>query len=119
YAACIYQQVQAVGFGSPPFRDATSRLGDLPLAVQALLHARRTYTAGGGPSPDALHPHFHPPSEGCAPTPEEARALNPHYANQAVEVATIQLIPASSDEGAVGLKVSPVLPHGAIFGWGG
>jgi hypothetical protein len=29
------------------------------------------------------------------------------------------LIPASTDEGAIGLSILEVMPHGAIFAWGG
>jgi hypothetical protein len=108
YAGCLKQEDRDLnlppGYQGFPLRDATSRVGELPATAQALLHTRRMYLGAG----------LADPSECFALTPEERAAFSPFES-----VEWVELIPASTDEGAIGLSILEVMPHGAIFAWGG
>jgi hypothetical protein len=120
YTGCLYQEVGnqdryypgAIG----PFRAATNRVGDLPAAVQSLLRGPRRVFAGAGRVPPDPADHFFPAGECFVLTPQAAHAaldLNgPHRS------PWVESIAASPAEGAIGLMVLPVLPHGAALGWG-
>jgi hypothetical protein len=119
YAACLWQQSEDY---THPFRDATNRRGDLPAPAQALLHTPRMF-----PPADDVHPWSAcfalSLEEALAvldlPGPRFEKSLEPRPLSGAFGAGGpwVVLIPASTGEGAIGLTVFQILPHGEPLLW--
>ena len=79
--------------------------------MQSLLHTRRTVR------PHPVVGDLFPRDACFALTTEEARAVSEGHGPN--PPGFIEFVPPSPDEGAIGLFVVPLMPHGAMFMWGG